>query len=931
MTDENEIDNEANNIDINGKIENYHQPPLKMILETSNNSKIECSVHNVIRKHFLEQRSITWKPIKVELIVNTQLTDDFFAIRKKFEKASDGNRSEFEEHYGFLIENDNQISEICNNGYHCTETPFNVLGHSKCGVYVCKYADVCIRQASVRRTWEGSVTIKMLIFKIVEGKQTAALVRKGPKLQPIAPTPLFTSHSSVITPKETDDLEKQFDQSQIFLYEFEGREAVKRPHHCLPYAIVSLIQDGSQWPTNFDDLDIVPDILETDTLRVIAQADDPLLQNKMKENVELAEAATLALEHIYEEEPPPPSLLPIPVEPPQQELEQQEQQQQQQQSPIQTTDTETIPTIVTSDNTSSVIINGIEPLVLPVMLNDNLSETSPPSTVVLINNTDALLDSTIQPPPPPPPSSSPSSSSSSTVQTISTAKTPITVVTTTPATTLPLSHQASAIQAAYRQQASLLGALPTAAALRTVPGAVYATTAGLSNGLNGQIVYGGVSLDALRGYQTASGAAGSPYVLATQGGQTIQQPALYAAQLQAVAQQQQQQAQMAAAIQQQQQQQQQQSLMSGIPAGCMLVRTANGGKENELHRTQPSLTHIYVIRGLFGNRIQNFTSNALTYIQPFLKCLDTNTSYEQVVERRGAELIIRIASNLQYMKDALTIIEQMKDIDFLNCNQEFVSQAEKIIQLNYNSSINTSIDCITSSTNTELTSMITLETSTEAVKTLPELQLQTRILKVNYNIFHKTTLFGNIDVLKNIDKDTVDHLLSRFVKRNILKKGTFLKCDNRNKYESYMKYLPSDQLEEQQLINELNKHKISLKEYHEIYQTSNVCPPATIITAYDKVELQKQKIEFIRTNEIDQERVVPLTSSSLTNFGHIHNVNNSVHTFNQSSYNIFIDRQLDDNVCSTRNHTTPHSLFVEYQTSTETTQNPPSIGNPEFE
>jgi len=49
----------------------------------------------------------------------------------------------------------------------------------------------------------------------VEGKQTAALVRKGPKLQPIAPTPQFTSHCSVITPKETDDLEKQFDQSQV--------------------------------------------------------------------------------------------------------------------------------------------------------------------------------------------------------------------------------------------------------------------------------------------------------------------------------------------------------------------------------------------------------------------------------------------------------------------------------------------------------------------------------------------------------------------------------------------------------------------------------------------------------------------------------------------------------------------------------------------
>jgi len=49
-----------------------------MILETSNHSSIERSIHNILRKNFLEQRSITWKPIKVELIVNTQLTDDFF-------------------------------------------------------------------------------------------------------------------------------------------------------------------------------------------------------------------------------------------------------------------------------------------------------------------------------------------------------------------------------------------------------------------------------------------------------------------------------------------------------------------------------------------------------------------------------------------------------------------------------------------------------------------------------------------------------------------------------------------------------------------------------------------------------------------------------------------------------------------------------------
>jgi hypothetical protein len=57
-----------------------------MLLETSHNSTIERHVHNILRKHFLEQRSITWKPIKVELIVNTQLTDDFFGKYYIFNK-----------------------------------------------------------------------------------------------------------------------------------------------------------------------------------------------------------------------------------------------------------------------------------------------------------------------------------------------------------------------------------------------------------------------------------------------------------------------------------------------------------------------------------------------------------------------------------------------------------------------------------------------------------------------------------------------------------------------------------------------------------------------------------------------------------------------------------------------------------------------------
>lgn len=82
-------------------------------------------------------------------------------------------------------------------------------------------------------------------------------------------------------------------------------------------------------------------------------------------------------------------------------------------------------------------------------------------------------------------------------------------------------------------------------------------------------------MDALRGFQTAGST--TPIAFATHAGQTFQQPALYAAQIQALAQQQQAAQLAAAAAAAQQQQQQQQSLINGIPAGYTLVRTANGG------------------------------------------------------------------------------------------------------------------------------------------------------------------------------------------------------------------------------------------------------------------------------------------------------------------------------------------------------------------
>ena len=235
------------------------------------------------------------------------------------------------------------------------------------------------------------------------------------------------------------------------------------------------------WPENFDELNVEPDILDTDTLRVIALSDDHLLQNKLKENVELAEAATRALEHVYEEEsppPPPPPLPPVVID-------------EQQSSPL--LNSETIPPTITSDDASNLTNNEANIQQSPTTSSDNQLATSPSSsTTILTNHTDDLSNSAIPPPPPPP-----STSASSTTVTSAT-KTPATSV----ATTIPLAHSAAAIQAAYRQQTGLLGALPSAAALRAVPGAVYATAAGLTNGLGGQIIYGGKIINSIEELDT---------------------------------------------------------------------------------------------------------------------------------------------------------------------------------------------------------------------------------------------------------------------------------------------------------------------------------------------------------------------------------------------------------------------------------------------
>ncbi|UJR12693.1 hypothetical protein I4U23_016867 [Adineta vaga] len=341
------------------------------------------------------------------------------------------------------------------------------------------------------------------------------------------------------------------------------------------------------------------------------------------------------------------------------------------------------------------------------------------------------------------------------------------------------------------------------------------------------------------------------------------------------------------------------------------------GKEIDLDRSQPSLTHIFAVRGMLGKKMQTFDADASEYIQPYLNALNSNkphvgissraiTSYEQAVERRGAEMIVRIASNIQYMKNILEIIHEVNNIDFHECNQNFIDQVEAIIQLKYGLSTNNLPKNTALATNTQSKMIITKQTCEESVsiflsllmpqhftlmnsrinndvkETQSELTLQTKIVKLTYRVFHKTTLHGNDGILKNIDKDLISYLLERMVRRGILKKGYYLKSEHSVKYESYLKHLPSNELEQQELVFELNKHHVSWEEYQEIYENSYILPANTSLTADGFRELQNQYPYGVITNDT-QIRQSPLISNPSNSLQESTTAIHHLHTLNPSS------------------------------------------------
>ncbi|CAF4915172.1 unnamed protein product [Rotaria sp. Silwood1] len=108
---------------------------------------------------------------------------------------------------------------------------------------------------------------------------------------------------------------------------------------------------------------------------------------------------------------------------------------------------------------------------------------------------------------------------------------------------------------------------------------------------------------------------------------------------------------------------------SQTTTSLFLVIVGPSRKERQLNRAKPSIIHLYIIRGIMGNRIQAFSSDASKYIGPYLSALNSNepyisikcratTSYEKVVATSIVKIIFGPSKNLS--NDLMTVTNNLK-------------------------------------------------------------------------------------------------------------------------------------------------------------------------------------------------------------------------------------------------------------------------------
>ncbi|KAL3877342.1 hypothetical protein ACJMK2_035065 [Sinanodonta woodiana] len=179
----------------------------------------------------------TWQLKSMQLVENKDLEENY--RKKKQDLKDEGRHSrDLVDHYAFLLFRDaNIISKIAKSGLRVRPLPFNALGDSKLGLYVCRNADIQFRLAD---SWNIQSCV-LIVFKVILGRCKSLLLHPFTETSEIVePTPNFDCHVSQVIAKPNDPISIQLAKSQIYLYEYnEDCVPSTSPRQCLPYAILA--------------------------------------------------------------------------------------------------------------------------------------------------------------------------------------------------------------------------------------------------------------------------------------------------------------------------------------------------------------------------------------------------------------------------------------------------------------------------------------------------------------------------------------------------------------------------------------------------------------------------------------------------------------------------------------------------------------------
>ncbi|XP_074655125.1 uncharacterized protein LOC141908812 [Tubulanus polymorphus] len=186
-----------------------------------------------------------WILTKAEIVQHAQFDCEYEEKKAETLGFSQANSNcDLSNRYGFCTESDDEIiKQMLLNGLMISNVKYNTLGFSKCGSYVTRFIDVCLKYYHFQNPSEDDV--RVVIFKYFLGKVTKCVPKASYATEIIEPTQGFDAHQSVIEPTPIEPIHQQFEKSQVYLYEFDSLRGipVMRPRQCIPVAVLSYTKD----------------------------------------------------------------------------------------------------------------------------------------------------------------------------------------------------------------------------------------------------------------------------------------------------------------------------------------------------------------------------------------------------------------------------------------------------------------------------------------------------------------------------------------------------------------------------------------------------------------------------------------------------------------------------------------------------------------